>query len=247
MATWDFFASRLLELARAKKLPHLFLFEGDQESTKSWLQDEVLSKLYPNAANREQNSLILAPSGENYKLEDLQEDAWRSFFSHRPDVGDYRFIIFEKSEGLSDRVANRLLKDLEDTPAWLCIMMINSGAAKVLPTIKSRAIKWRLPTPKLSTAENEEFETWLKQIADSSRSKNYGALPDLMRQNEFDETKLMNKLHDVFIKTAESSGYTHCDKWLEHLRWWQKSAVFHQTKWERLLPFCVFSAAKLDS
>lgn len=247
LGDWDFYAQRLLDLAKNQRLAHLYILNGPAEQISQWLNECVLTQMMPQKSAREQNILTLSPSGDQYKLEDLEEDTWRSFFSHRPDHGQYRLIIFEQSERLSPRVANRLLKDLEDTPPWICILMINSGSAKMLATINSRAIKWRLPKGQSDQAEHsEEFKNWLRQLGECARSKNYGALPDLIKREDFDEKLLMSQLHDLFLATSEEISYAHCEKWLEHLQWWQKSATFHQAKWERLLPFCVFSGAKLS-
>lgn len=247
LGDWDFFTGRLINLAKNQRLAQLYILQGASSEVRKWLTERVLPQLMPQKALREQNILSLSPSGEHYKLEDLEEETWRSFFSHRPDHGHYRFIIFEYSERLSARVANRLLKDLEDTPPWISIFMINSGSGKMLATINSRAIKWRLPRASNDESEgSEEFKNWLRELGECTRSKNYGALPDLIRREEFDEKQLMNQLHDLFLASSEDISYTHCEKWLEHLQWWHKSATFHQAKWERLLPFCVFSGAKLS-
>lgn len=248
MRTWDFFSAQIIKLAKLGVLPHLFILEGDNEVTSKWLQAEVLSALITESGNREHNTLTLSPSGDQYKLEDLQEDTWRSFFAHRPDAGNLRFIIFEKSDSLSERVANRLLKDLEDTPPWIVIFMLHSGQTKILPTIRSRAITWKLP--KYGPAQkvpDEEFNAWLSELAHTARERNYGALPELLKSTQIDENQLMDKLHEVLLADTDALSYAHTEKWLEHLKWWHKSNIFHQAKWERLLPFCVLTAAKLES
>jgi len=108
---------------------------------------------------------------------------------------------------------------------------------------------WRMPK---SSKQNEvtqetehEFKQWTNQLAKCALQKKYAQLPELLRADQFDETKLMDKLHESFLGQSEDLSYAHCEKWLEHLRWWHQSQTFHQSKWERLLPFCVFSAAGL--
>lgn len=241
---WSFFTKRLADLIQSERMPHLLVLSGEANQTKAWFSDTALELFLPQASARTEDLLWLTPKNQEYRLEDIDAKGWASFFSHRPTHSAYRLIVFEQSEALSVRVANRLLKDLEDTPPWLVIVMLQSGASKMLPTIKSRALTWRLPrTDNLATVARQK-EEWLSQVASAALQKEYGRLPELLREDDFNETELMELLHLSFLNKSESLSFEHCEKWLSHLRWWQESEIFNQARWERLLPFCVFSAGE---
>lgn len=236
-----FFTQALSSLINQNKLPHLFILSGEAHSTETWLESEVFPLFFKNKASEGENLLRLAPSGASYKLEDIENSEWKSFFSHRPTNSLYRVLVIHQSEELGPRVANRLLKDLEDTPPWIVIFMVHSGTSKVMATIKSRALTWRLPPASLP-----QKSEWAQSLAESITLKQYARLPELLREDEATEGELMELLHQSFLNQSESLRFEHCDKWLAHLKWWRESKTFNQAKWERLLPFCVFAAPQLE-
>ena len=241
---WSFFTKRLAALIQSERMPHLLVLSGEAQQTKKWFTETALELFLPHASARTEDLLWLTPKNQEYRLEDIDAKGWGSFFSHRPTHSPYRLIVFEQSEALSVRVANRLLKDLEDTPSWLVIVMLQAGSSKMLPTIKSRALTWRLPQTDNLAAVAEQKQEWLAQLASAALQKEYGLLPELLRADDFNETELMELLHRAFLSKSDSLSFEHCEKWLAHLKWWKESETFNQARWERLLPFCVFSAGE---
>ena len=67
------------------------------------------------------------------QIKELQQAAGLSPFE-----GSFRVFIIDGAEDLNGEAANRLLKTLEEPPPAVCIILISSDAARLLPTITSR-------------------------------------------------------------------------------------------------------------
>jgi hypothetical protein len=75
----------------------------------------------------------------DYTAQDLNE-LW-PFIEYRPLNSQKQFIVIPHAEQLTDHSANKMLKILEDTPAYVCFFLITSEIEKMLPTIISRAVR----------------------------------------------------------------------------------------------------------
>ncbi len=60
-----------------------------------------------------------------------------------------RLAVIIDIENLNDQASNRLLKILEEPPEGVLILASTSRFDKLLPTIRSRAVRWRVEPPKL--------------------------------------------------------------------------------------------------
>lgn len=61
-----------------------------------------------------------------------------------------RLAVIIDIENLNDQASNRLLKILEEPPAGVLILASCSRFDKLLPTIRSRSVRWRVEPPSLS-------------------------------------------------------------------------------------------------
>ena len=85
-----------------------------------------------------------------------------------------RVFVIERAETMNDSSANRLLKTLEEPPAFVHIMLLTDRPAEILPTIVSRCQAVRfdpLPDDALARAlGDEESRPTARPLPHGSRS-----------------------------------------------------------------------------
>lgn len=80
----------------------------------------------------------VAPSGAHeMRIEDIAEPVVRAA-TRTPMEGARRVFVLERVETMSDKVANRLLKTLEEPAAYVHFILLTSEPESVLPTVRSR-------------------------------------------------------------------------------------------------------------
>lgn len=65
-----------------------------------------------------------------------------------------RLAVIIDIENLNDQASNRLLKVLEEPPAGVLVLASCSRFDKLLPTIRSRSVRWRVEPPVLEDSVN---------------------------------------------------------------------------------------------
>lgn len=94
---------------------------------------------------------------ESLKVQDM--DDLQSFLQVMPIEGHAtRVVVIVDAERLMDQAANRLLKTLEEPMAAARIILTTARPEKLLPTILSRLVVWRLALP-----QPEVVSQWLQQ------------------------------------------------------------------------------------
>jgi DNA polymerase III delta prime subunit len=80
--------------------------------------------------------LLVKPTGDNYLIDDLEILAEQSKF-----IRDRYFIVITKADFLTDHVANKLLKLVEEPPQNYHFFLCTSHAALIIPTLRSRCLE----------------------------------------------------------------------------------------------------------
>ena len=70
-----------------------------------------------------------------YKLKELESIL--PFMRHQPIELNYKFIIIDEAESISEIALNKLLKTLEEPEIMACFFFLNRSGKKFLQTIKS--------------------------------------------------------------------------------------------------------------
>jgi DNA polymerase-3 subunit delta' len=155
-----------------KKLSTLLL-HGGAYSGRSALVDEVISYLLclkPQANHAchacasctlLQNSThpdyyLLAPQEVDGKTSQLKIEQIRTmieFCYKSAHLAPGKVIVLPGADRLSGNVANALLKILEEPPTNCYFILLADNLNRVLPTLKSRALKLGLATPSLAQAQ----------------------------------------------------------------------------------------------
>lgn len=151
------------------KLSHFYILEPnfacDSELLSDWSLD-LVRNIYLNKGKNLTESqvknhldvLLISPEGKNYSLSDFEE--FFSFLNHKADILNRKYIIIKDAHLLSVKVANKLLKTLEEPPIEVCILMLNNKKVNLLDTVVSRATALRV--------ENDEQTTINIDISDFS-------------------------------------------------------------------------------
>ena len=96
----------------------------------------------------------IIPSGANEMLVGDIEESVLAAVARTPFESRRRVFVLEGAHTMSDQVANRLLKTLEEPPSFAHLILLTNGLGEVLPTIVSRCQQVRFDP--LSPARIEE-------------------------------------------------------------------------------------------
>lgn len=170
---YDHEFEKLATLHAAARLPQVILFEGREGIGKrrlmAWLA--ALSHCQSQTAcgtcgacrtimNRQHDEVLWLETDSSYKINDalaiqehlsLQAAGLPGF-----DLAPKRIVVVPDIEKMSARVANRLLKTLEEPGPHALILMSTSRSRQLLPTILSRTVRWHLAPPSI-----DESIAWL--------------------------------------------------------------------------------------
>jgi DNA polymerase III delta prime subunit len=80
--------------------------------------------------------LLIRPSGENYLLDDLEILTDQVKY-----VRDQYFVVITKADFLTDHVANKLLKLIEEPPKNYFFFLCAVQAGLIIPTLRSRCVE----------------------------------------------------------------------------------------------------------
>ena len=121
-------------------LAHAFAAElvGAGDSEEAWRQ--VLSGAHPDVS-------ILSTNKVTITIEEVRALVAFSYFS--PSASDYRVVVIEDADRMTERTSNVLLKALEEPPPQTVWILCAPSTADVLPTIRSRTrtIVLQVPSP----------------------------------------------------------------------------------------------------
>jgi DNA polymerase-3 subunit delta' len=97
---------------------------------------------------------LIAPAGEQTQIwqfwdrDNRPPGILQHTLSYSPSIGRLRVYILERADTLNESAANSLLKALEEPPPYALFILLSPHAARMLPTILSRAQLVRLtPAP----------------------------------------------------------------------------------------------------
>jgi DNA polymerase-3 subunit delta' len=152
------------------RLAHGYIFEGvpgsgrrlvARELSKALLCDlggeegcgECASCLKFDTSNHP-DYLEIAPEGKSVKVE--QVESLQEFLLTRPYVSDRKVVVVDEAETMTVSAQNRLLKLVEEPPAYATLIFIATSADALLPTILSRC-----QVISFGRLEPEVIQTWL--------------------------------------------------------------------------------------
>lgn len=99
-------------------------------------------------AGRHPDLLLIESQGKSLKVEDIADI--QDHLSLYPSHSQKRLAIIVDAELLTLQAVNKLLKILEEPPASSLILLSTSAYTQLLPTLLSRCVHFKLPSPSLA-------------------------------------------------------------------------------------------------
>ncbi len=174
----------LLRKAKAGELAHFYTVEsmsGDDlmEFCHSFIRryfHEVEKQTHPVNTLMDHPDVLVITGVEDkkdYTVEDATQ--MEKFFSWRAVQSQRKFVVIPEAHRITNILANKWLKILEEPPVPATIFLLNPRRIKLLPTIQSRSLALRLPRKreKHDSSEWIEFLTSIKDMGLSQFLENY--------------------------------------------------------------------------
>lgn len=264
-------ALRLLRQAMAaNKLAHAYLFVGPQGVGKRLTAMELAKALNCRSPRADGSAcdtciscrkmapdppthpdlMVVVPDGRFIKTDQMRE--LQSEMYARPVEGRARIAIIDGAERLNAEAGNRVLKLLEEPPAYAVFVLLTHNLAGILPTIASRCQIVNFPP--LAIDEVAAFLQEQRQL-DAGQARLFAALsggsigraaeiagsPEVMQRRDeaYELLRQLDQLDDVDL-LSQSEGLDkqkeNLDAWLEMVTTWLRDAlVLSQEAPERLV------------
>lgn len=174
----------------------------------------------------------------SYKVEELNE--FFSFNELAPFELKHKFIIFHHAHLLTQIVANKLLKVLEEPNKNTTIFLLNPRGHELLPTIRSRAIKLKLPWVEQPIKLSKDEETVRKVLLDLKQGRM--GVAEAMESLKNCELETDEEILRVILQEkTQGLDFAHQRKLLEQIQWMKKSDAYHNSLQERVFSLLEFA------
>lgn len=147
----------LQKLTEQGKLPHAFLFCGQEKLGKKTLTLEFVKWLFKEDIEKKQHPdfIFIEPLKNEIQISQIRECIWR--LALKPSIAPFKIAIIDQAHCLNKEAQNALLKTLEEPKGKTILFLITEHPERLFLTIHSRCqiLKFH-PVPK------EEIENYLK-------------------------------------------------------------------------------------
>ncbi|MFZ4064028.1 MAG: DNA polymerase III subunit delta' [Candidatus Nanopelagicaceae bacterium] len=129
---------------------------------------------------------LIKTEGLSIKIDEVRELITRASWS--PSVGNYRVVVIEDADRLTESAANALLKAIEEPGLRTVWLLCAPSATDVLPTIRSRTRSLVLRTPSTSAVtallESEKISPTMADFAARASQGHIGRARHLAKNEE---------------------------------------------------------------
>ena len=129
---------------------------------------------------------LIKTEGLSIKIDEVRELITRASWS--PAVGNYRVVVIEDADRLTESAANALLKAIEEPGLRTVWLLCAPSSTDVLPTIRSRTRSLVLRTPSISAVakllEKEQFSPAMADFAARVSQGHIGRARHLAKSEE---------------------------------------------------------------
>jgi len=142
-----------------------------------------------------------------------------------PQAGNKKVAVIYEVDRMNKTAANAFLKTLEEPPDDTTLFLLTTRPYKLLPTIRSRCVKFGLPA-ELSRIQHEDWQQWLADYAEwmhtlRQEKLSRGKAADLMMT----VYGLLTKFSHILDHLTQSSWKTYAEDLPENLDSDQKAAL----------------------
>src|SRR5690606_17310543 len=156
-----------------------------------------------------------------------ESEALGRFFEFKAVQSERKFAVITEAHRINTIVANKWLKLLEEPTGTATVFLLNPRRQKLLDTIHSRAIHFRLPV----RTEEPSSELWQEFLADVQKLS-LSQFLETYQRGEFDLTHWTDQL--IRWEALETNGAPEKAALQSWLKSFQEMETFHQptaTKW----------------
>lgn len=162
---------------------------------------KVLRDIHPDV------TVVADPEHKNIAIDvlrDLVADAYTL-----PNEGRRKVYIFPDCGLLEAKAQNVLLKVVEDGPSHAAFLFCAVNSAVLLPTIRSRAVEWKLSNPAAETAETDGGAQELCRLLCENRTADLAAYFARLESGKTDREALRTLLSDTrdLLVRGLAAGY----------------------------------------
>ena len=157
---------------------------------------KVMEKIHPDV------TVVQDPEHKNIAvsvLRDMVADAY-----NLPNEGNRKIFIFPDCGALDPKAQNVLLKVVEDGPSQAAFLFCAVNSAVLLPTLRSRAVEWKLSPPQEETAESDQRALELVRLIGTGHAVELAAFCTELENSKITREELQKLLSDARDLLAES-------------------------------------------
>jgi DNA polymerase-3 subunit delta' len=179
-----------------QRLSHSLLLQGDDLATLVGVAHAIADRLLnpPEAKTRfavkdHPDYLALRPKGKTRiipigKTDSPEPGSMRDFLPKlyvSPAVAPQKVAILYEADRMNVESSNAFLKTLEEPPGRTTLLLITTRPYALLPTIRSRVLHFRFPSPAIPLAVEgwsawlDDYRAWLGRLADHAPDKRAAA------------------------------------------------------------------------
>jgi len=236
----------LMNKAKKNELAHFYILESSLPEYESHDQlmnftHEFIRDYYQQIENAKQSmaNLMDHPDvfvmGNHPDYEDKKDpnyivdeaESMLRFFEFRPVQGKRKFAVIPQGHKITNYVANKWLKLLEEPTGNATIFLLNPRGQKLLDTIHSRAQHLRLPVS-ISEASLDDWNEFLKETKISSLAQ---FIEKNIKRNEDVSYRTIELIQWESVQFSHPESKIALAEWLKKLK---EMEIFHQpsaTKW----------------
>lgn len=202
-----------------------------------WIEELLKEITQKNHPREHQDILYIETEEKKYTLKNNEFRDFFSFLGTRPNELSRKFIIIKDAHKISDTIANKLLKTLEEPEVEASIFLVNSERQEIMPTITSRALNLTLGNEG-ERVEFSKFTTSLeflrskdnftaKALAKFIESRSTVELNQAVRDSNFNEIEFLKLITQV--STHYSNKTTHYTTIIDDLRSYEEQREFNNS------------------
>jgi len=228
----------LLKKAQSQGLGHFYIVEGHEalNFVQTFIRDYY--SLIENFKYSSHNLLdfpdvfVLGNTGheeekENKPFTVVESETLSRFFEFKPVQNKRKFAVITEASRITNMVANKWLKLLEEPQGESTIFLLNPDGKKLMDTIHSRAIHLRLKNP-ITVPDETEWNDFISQVKEKS-------LVQFLETFSRGEIELSTLISKCVLWESKQIGQLDAKKALEDwIKNYQEMDTFHQptaTKW----------------
>lgn len=133
----------------SQRLSHAYLFHGLEGIGKRTLAQQFANRLLMKGSKHSSDLIfkkmmeanhpdywVLGQNEGSIKTEEVED--LRDFLRSKPLESAYKVVLIDQAHNLTEQAQNRLLKTLEEPPAYGILLLVTHKPSDLLPTIHSR-------------------------------------------------------------------------------------------------------------